>query len=131
MSPPRDLPPASLAVIRLAILATVLVFGAAAWWVHRAPGHVPDPAPDADMLRFAGLGLWALATAGVLLVRKRWTHAPQPEQARLSIVGWALGEVPALWGAAYYFLTGDPLRYHTGVLFLVLSFLLFPVHGRR
>ena len=131
MSPPREVSPASLAVVRLAILAAVLFFGAAAWWVHRTPGRVPDPAPDVDVLRLAGLALWVLAASGVLVVRGRWLRATGPERARLSIVGWALGEIPALWGAAYYFLTGDALRYLTGVLFLALVFLLFPVPGRR
>ena len=46
------------------------------------------------------------------------------------IVGWALGEVPAVWGGIHYLLTGDPQRYFTGLMFLVMAFLLLPVRAR-
>ncbi len=126
----RPAPPATLAVIRLGILGGVLAFGGVAWHLTRQPGWSPATV-DRDVFFYAGLGVWAAATAGLLLLRSRWQRETDPaRRTPLMIVGWALGEVPAVWGGIYYLLTGDPQRYFTGLMFLVMAFLLLPVRAR-
>lgn len=128
--PPSTPPPASvpvLAVIRGAILAGILVFGGVAWFLHRDAGWRPAPGLDPELLRWVGLAVWGVAALGVLVVRARWSGVEPGRRASLAITGWALGEMAALWGAVYYLLTDDPGRYFTGVIFLLLTFYLFPV----
>ncbi|HEV2146219.1 MAG TPA: hypothetical protein VGR37_02250 [Longimicrobiaceae bacterium] len=123
--------PAALALVRLAILTAVLGFGAVVWYLQRQPGWAPS-AVDRDTLSYVSLAVWVLAGGGVLLVRSLQRRQADPGRARpLLVAGWALGEVTALWGGVYYLLTGDPQRYFTGLIFLALVFLMFPVPGRR
>lgn len=125
---PRPASPATLGVVRLGILLGVLAFGGVVWHLQRQPDWAPAGGLDRDLLFYAALGIWTVAAAGVTLVRARWRREPDPgRRTTLLIVGWALGELPAIWGAVYYLLTGDPQRYFTGLMFLVVSFLLLPV----
>lgn len=126
----RPTPPATLAVIRLGILGGVLAFGGVVWHLTRQPGWSPASV-NRDAFFYAGLGVWAAATAGLLLLRNRWQRETDPaRRTPLMIVGWALGEVPAVWGGIWYLLTGDPQRYLTGLMFLAMAFLLLPVRAR-
>jgi len=129
--PGRETPPRTLATIRIAILLGVLAFGAVTWIVHRRAGWTPIPDARADALRRAGMGVWALALAGCGLLRLRWTRVEDARtRAQVGIIGWAMGEIPALWGGMYYLLTGTVSWYAAGLLFLLLTFRLFPLPGR-
>lgn len=127
--PSRPASPAALGVVRLGILGGVLAFGAVAWYITHQPGWSPRPV-DRDPFFYAALAIWAVATAGLLLLRRRWQRETDPaRRTPLLFVGWALGEVPAVWGGIFYLLTGEPQRYLTGLLFLVMAFLLLPVRA--
>ena len=126
----RPASPATLGIIRLGMLGGMLAFGAVAWYLTRQPGWTPASI-DRGPFFYASLGIWTLTTAGLLLIRSRWQRETDPaRRTPLMIVGWALGEMPAVWGGIYYLLTGDPQRYVTGLLFLVMAFLLLPVRAR-
>jgi hypothetical protein len=126
----RPASPATLAIIRLGILGGVLAFGGVVWYLQRQPGWSPASV-DRDAFFYAGLGILAVSTAGLLLLRSRWQRETDPaRRTPLMIVGWALGEVPAIFGGVQYLLTGDPQRYFTGLMFLVMAFLLLPVRAR-
>jgi hypothetical protein len=43
-----------------------------------------------------------------------------------SIGAWALGEMVALLGGVVWMITGSPAWYFPGLVFLVLTFLVFP-----
>ena len=127
----RPASPATLAVVRLAILGGVLAFGGVVLYLTRQPDWRPAPAAESALFTYAGLGVWVVATAGLLLLRRAWQREADPaRRTPLMIVGWALGEVPAMWGGVYYLLTGEPQRYFTGLMFLVMAFLLLPVRAR-
>lgn len=133
MTPPTPgaTPPRTLAIIRIAILLGVLAFGAITWFLHRRPGWTPIPAQQADALRRTGMVVWAVGLAGISLLRLRWTRTEEPRaRAQTGIVGWAMAEVPALWGGVYYMLTGSVAWYAAGLLFLLLVFRLFPIPRR-
>ena len=128
-APSRDM--AKLGVIRVAMLAGVLSFGAIAWFVRRQ-GPVEAPtAVDPAMLRIAGSVIWGLAILGILglflALRNRETPA---RRSSFSIIGWALGEAVALFGGVYLFLTGDAQWFLAGLTALLLSFFIFPLRRR-
>ena len=127
----RPASPATLAVVRLAILGGVLAFGGVVAYLTRRPDWRPSPGADGGLFSYAGLGVWIVATVGLLLLRRAWQRETDPaRRTPLMIVGWALGEVPAIWGGIVFLLTGDPQRFFTGVLFLVMAFLLLPLRAR-
>jgi hypothetical protein len=129
-APPPGRPPvtpAQLALIRIALLTGVLTFGAVTWFLHRGGGWTPaDPARVRVLLRTPGLILWALVIAAVAFLRVRWSRlADDSARAATSIIAWAAAESVALFGAAYYLLSGDPRWYTAGLFLLLVSFMLF------
>lgn len=127
----RPASPATLGIVRLAMLGGMLVFGGVAWYLTHQPGWRPSLPPGRDAFFFASLGIWAVVAAGLLLLRIRVRREADPRRRTpLLLVGWALGEMPAVWGGIYFLLTGDPQRYVTGLLFLVMAFLLLPLRAR-
>ena len=132
---PADVPPPSpvaLAVIRLALLLGVLAFGAATTFLVRRGGLRPSPADTLELLRTVGIVLWIVAIAGVVLLRVRGTRlAGRAGPATAAIIGWAIGEAVAIFGGVHYFLSGQPVWYLNGVLFLVATFVVFPLRRSR
>lgn len=119
---------AALAVIRLALLLGVLTFGAMTTFILRR-GDPRPPAGDAlDTLRIVGIVLWAIAVLAVAFLRLRGTRiAGRMGSATPAILGWTVGEAVAIFGGVYYFLSGRPSWYLNGVLFLVATFVIFPL----
>ena len=121
---------ARLAAIRMAILLGVLAFGAVAWYQRRSPDWVA-PAVATRPLRYAGMAAWLIAIVGIIGLRLRFAReAEQASDARISIVAWAFAELPAVFGAVFYYLTGDLTLFAAGVGALMIAFLLFPVGPR-
>jgi hypothetical protein len=126
----RQPSPAQLALVRIAMLAGVLAFGGVTWVLRR--GAPPAVIPTPRALDYARLGVWGITIAVVLVVRMRLDRITDPaRRATLSIVGWAAGELSALFGAVHYFLTGDPRWYLIGILLLLVAFLLIPLRRTR
>jgi hypothetical protein len=126
--PSRDA--AVLAMTRLAILFAVLALGAAGWLRHRGAAAM-DPR-DFRMLGHMVTGAWVFSAVAVLILRLRWQRATgAAEKRRLSILAWALGEVPAVAGGLSLWVTGDPRRYFAGLIWLLFTFLLFSTPARR
>ena len=124
--------PAALAVIRLALLLGVLAFGAATTFLVRRGGLRPSPADTLETLRTVGIVLWIIAIAAVVFLRLRGTRlAGRAGPAAAAIIGWAIGEAVALFGGVHYFLSGRPSWYLNGVLFLVATFVVFPLRRTR
>lgn len=130
--PVRSSKPAIRAVtplytIRLAMLGGVLLFGAVCFMLQRTPDWSPSPEVDIAALRLVARVLWAAAVVGVVgLVLRARTVTRASQASTLGILGWALGEMVALYGGVVYFLTGLATWYVGGVVFLALTFLLLP-----
>ena len=92
--------PGALRVIRVALLAGVVIFGTVVFYLTRE-GPVSDvPAETARYLSFVLTGLTAASLAALLVVRSvRENTADREKKSSLTVVGWALGEAPALLGA--------------------------------
>ena len=120
-----------LVAIRMSILLAVLLFGAVAWYQRRQPEWVQPEGIRMRPLRLTGMVIWGVAVAA--LIGMRLTFARDVESGmriRISIIAWALAELPALFGAVFYYLTGDITLFVAGVGALVVSFVLYPVARR-
>jgi hypothetical protein len=111
--------------IRFAMLTGVLVFGGVVFFARRSGTAPGMPEESQRMLLLMGRFLWVAAIAGCVFVYQAAGRARAGRASQLHIVGWALGESVALFGAVVWFLTGTPAWYVPGLTFLVLSFLVF------
>lgn len=119
--------PATLAIIRIAMGMGVLMFGAMAYFTSQARATAGPP-PQA--LTWAAWGVFG--TALVVLAAWRLLRAEQVERGDSTtlIVGWAIGEAPALFGAAYLIMTGVPTLLLVGLVIYSATMLLFPLPRR-
>lgn len=123
---------AKLAAIRMAILLAVLMFGAVAYYQRTSPDWTPPDGVQMRPLRFAGMAAWGIAIAGIIGLRLKFAReADEGSNPRISIMAWALAELPALFGAVFFYLTGDITLFAAGVGALMVAFLLFPVAKRN
>lgn len=124
--------PSALPMIRIALLTGVLAFGAVTWWMQRQSGWTPPNPNAAAALRPIGLALWGLAIAGVVVMWVVMGRARDEVRRRsLTPAAWAMGEVPALFGAVLWFLTGDAMSFLMGLAWMLGVFVLFPATPRR
>lgn len=115
---------AQLAIIRLAMGSGVLAFGGMAWFVSQS--RAADAAPPLQELTYAAWGVWGLALTALAVWRFIRQEQIEKGDATSLIIGWALGEVPALFGAAYLLVTGVPTLLLVGLVIFAASALLFP-----
>lgn len=112
-------------LIRMAMLTGVLMFGGIVFFLRRS-GGAPGIAPEQAMA-FVWLGrvLWGMAVAGCLVVFQLLQRQAGRKGPPLHIVAWALGEMVALYGGVVWLLAGTPAWYLPGLVYLVLTFLVF------
>ena len=121
------LTPVTLRLVRYAMLAMLLGFGALAYYqsTHRVP--VPgEEGPDLSMLRWVGLGLCAATIVGVAIVRQLRERADEAGRPTYGLIGSALAEGSALFGAVYMILGGDLLIYTFGLVLVLATWTLLP-----
>lgn len=119
-----------LAFIRAAIALPVVAF-AVAVYLLQSRGQPSNPAVG-GAFDYAVIGISVVSLLTLFFVRKLYTAAPNRSQrASFAIVGWAVGEAPALFGVVAFFVAGDPLRMAPGLALLVISLLLFPIPADR
>ena len=123
--------PAQLAIIRIAMLLGVLLFGAVAWMRHRH-GIDADTTADPSILRLVGGAILVISIASIIVIRTRLDSAREAGmRVTLATLGWASGEMAGVFGAAYWFLVGDPRLFFVGLVVLLASFMLIPVRPER
>jgi hypothetical protein len=119
-------PPVEL--IRLALIAGVLMFGAVVLFVHRQPSWKPGTLPPAIGYALMAYAIVAVSIAAAM--RGRVLREPeQQRRASLLLVGWAVGEAAALFGGAIFFVTGQSHWYLLGLLAMAIAFVLLPTRG--
>lgn len=114
-----------LRVVRLALLLSVLGFGAVVWYLRRA-GYFTDTTVSPNVLVVTGRVIWggALVACVFLFLRTRRVEIGPPGSA--TIAPWAIGETTALFGGIVYLLTGVFTWYLMGVFFFGLTLFAFP-----
>ena len=120
--------PQPVQLIRLALIAGVLMFGAVTLFVHRQPGWKPGTLPSAIGYALLAYAIVALSIARAM--RGRVLREPDPQRrASLLIIGWAVGEGAALSGAVIFFVTGQGQWYLLGLLAMLGVFAFLPIRG--
>ncbi|HSJ64418.1 MAG TPA: hypothetical protein VK922_11050 [Gemmatimonadaceae bacterium] len=128
---PSAAPPTStLAVIRIALLVGVLMFGAVTYMVQRGDTWQAAGPDLLDTLRVALLATWVVAVVLLLVLRARLTRLTEVAGRSVLIIAWAVGEGAALFGGVYYFLSGNPEWFIIGLFVMLASFILFPIRRR-
>jgi hypothetical protein len=124
----RSPPPASsLAVVRIALLVGVLMFGAVTYYVQRGVSWEPA-APDVlNTLHTVMLAVLVLAVVLLLVLRSRLGRRSLAGERTMLVMAWAIGESAALFGGVYYFLSGNAQWFIIGLFVMLASFILFPI----
>jgi multisubunit Na+/H+ antiporter MnhF subunit len=117
-------------LIRFAMLIGVLLFGGTVYFL-RQRGDMPTIGPEQTATLALGAKiLWGLAIALCVVLFARRLSSPT-RVTTISIVAWAVGEGLALFGAVFWMQTGSSEWYYPGLIFLVLTFVAFPVQPSR
>ncbi|MFQ5571861.1 MAG: hypothetical protein ACE5G0_19455 [Rhodothermales bacterium] len=126
----QQLTPQTLNLVRFALLTGILLFGVIAWFMTSGEtGFTANP-EVAFLMRLAFIGVFAVAAVGMALMRRQVQRAGTfAKKAQRSLVGYALAEGVALYGAIYLFITGSALLFLVGLLVFLVAFLMFPVPG--
>ena len=119
----------ALALIRIALLVGVLVFGAIIWCLQRSGWE--SSGVDPRGLRIAGQAVWGLMTLGTLGLFLAAGRASPERRAAFSVVAWALGEATAIYGGLFWIMLGDRQWYLYGVACLLLTYFIFPIRNTR
>src|SRR5581483_11300016 len=108
---PTRAPAAPLSMIRLALVAGVLLFGATIAILQRTvPPHAA--APNLDVIGYAQGAMAVMSVVVAMVLRGR--VAAEPDAARragLLIIAWAVGESSGLFGGVVVFLGGAWMSY--------------------
>src|SRR5690606_12278918 len=120
-------PPSALAVVRIALLAGVLTFGAVVYFLQRGEDWRPADLESLSGLRIAMLAVWTGAAVLLIILRLRLTALTDTAGRTMLIVAWATGEGAALSGGLYHMLSGDLQWFIIGLFSMLASFILFPI----
>lgn len=126
------MPYRNLFIIRTALMTGVFLFAAVAFFGPRF-GLLPeqDLNPMIGQLRYALWGAMAVAMVAALVLRSRVESARPEQQGTLLIIGWALGEMAALFGGAMYMAGGGSTLLSLGLLTFVFTLVLLPIPRPR
>lgn len=119
----------TLALIRIALLVGVLVFGGIVWYLQRSNDLTYSVDPRG--LRVAGQAVWGLMTLGTLGLFLAAGRATPERRATFSVIAWALGEATAIYGGLFWMMLGDSQWYLYGVACLLLTYFIFPIRNTR
>lgn len=119
------LTPPVLRLMRYAMLALLLLFGTFTY--YQSQSRTPeDGAADLSMLRWVGYGLCVVAIVGMAVLRQVRERAEGPAVSTLGLVGSALAEAAALFGAIYMLLGGDISIYALGLVLFLATWTVLP-----
>lgn len=116
----------AMKLIRLALIAGVVMFGAVILFVHRQPSWKPGTLPPAIGYALLVYAIVALAIARV--VRGRILSEGNPaHRASLLMNGWAVAEGAGLLGGVIFFVTGQGQWYLIGLVAMLCAFAMLPL----
>ena len=108
-------------LIRFALIAGVVLFGATIVFVHSQPSWKAAALPSGVGNAQAAVAVIAVLFAIALRGRVMRAADPQRRDALL-LTGWAVGEGAALFGGAIFLLTGHSQWYFLGLLSMAATF---------
>ena len=117
----------TLRIVRFAMLTMLLLFVSVTHFVQRsAPNDAAASATDLSALRWVGFGLCVAAIVAMAVLRGVRQRAPVEARGTYGLIGSAVGEGAALFGAVYNFLGGDLVVFALGLLVFLLSWGILP-----
>jgi hypothetical protein len=117
-----------LLLIRTALLAGLLLFGAATWYMQRGRAIVPLAPERAQLFGYTFIALAIAALGGLFFVRSRLEKGVQATAAvQQYMTGYAMAEGTALFGGVTWYLGGSQNWYVAGVLLMVTAFQILPI----
>ncbi len=118
--------PVVVPILRIAMLLGAALLGGVVGIVRSQSGATGAP-EIARALTLAGRGVLGVALVACLFLAVRVRSERDPAHVlTLSIIGWALAEAVAIFGAVYWYLLGTSQWYFAGLGFLALVLLLLP-----
>jgi len=119
-----------LTIVRFAMLSGVLGFGAVAYVLARSSAQ-PEAAPATlRAMQSAGFALIAVSAGATFVLRSRLGETTdEAKQRTMCIVGYALGEAPALLGGVVWILGGGPLLYAMALVVFILAIVVLAPRG--
>ena len=120
------LTPATLKIVRYAMLVMLLMFGAFGYYqsTHRVPD--PESMTNLPMLQYVGIGLCVMAIVGIAVLRQVRERTPEPGRPTLGLIGSALAEGAALFGCVYMVLGGAITVYAVALVIFLATWSLLP-----
>jgi hypothetical protein len=119
------MPAPVLRLVRYAMLAMLVLFGAVAY----TQGSQRDPADspsDLGSIRLLGFVMCGVALAGTLVLRGVRARAPLERRTTFSLVGSALAEGSALLGAVYMLMGGEATVFALGLVMFLATWTMLP-----
>ncbi len=124
-------PPSQLSIVRVGLLAGVLMFGGVTWVLHQQGSLTMAPPDTAAVLTTIAMVITAVSLLAVLVIRVFLVPGvPKGQHGSITIIAWAIGETPALFGAVHYFMTGEPRWFIVGLTVMLVAFFAMPVPKR-
>jgi FtsH-binding integral membrane protein len=123
-SAPTQMKPQALKIVRFAMFVFLLVFGALGY--IQGSKRVETNPDQLQTMRWVGYGFCVAITFAVAFVRGMRAKAPPEGRTTLSLVGSALGEAAALFGAVIMLTGGEPWIYAVGLLLFFLTWAILP-----
>ena len=122
---PTPMKPEVLKLLRYVMLTGILLFGGVAYWqgTHR---ELPPDAGQLAAMQWPGYLLCLMAIAGMVYFRRVRARVEPAARATYSLIGTAMAEGAALYGAVYIFLGGGPLIFAFGVLIFLVTWAALP-----
>lgn len=121
---PTQMKPQVLKTVRYAMFTLLLVFGATAYTLgSRRPETNPE---QLQTMRWVGYAFCAAMTFAIGFVRGLRAKTPPEGRTTLSLVGSALGEGAALFGAVIMFTGGEPWIYAFGLALFLATWAVLP-----
>jgi len=124
-------PAAALFRIRIAMITGVVVFSVTLFTLKRN-GMLTATSPPEQLanLRIATLVAAVVAVAGLVALRNRIASAPPERRSALTILAWAFGEFAALFGLAFYMVSGAEGAAAPGLIAFAIAMIFFPAAAR-
>jgi FtsH-binding integral membrane protein len=113
---PNQMTQMKLRIIRYAMLAFILGFGGFAYWTSTHRTEAPNPETNIAMIRWLGFGMLVAAVFAVVFFRSMRAKAEGAQRLTWSLIGSAMAEGTALFGAVIMFLGGDIWVYALALL---------------
>jgi hypothetical protein len=126
------MPYRNLFIIRTALMTGVFLFAGVAYFGPRFGMAMDTQFPAAvEQFRYVLWGFVAIAVAAALLLRSKVETAAPEKQAQFLIIGWAVGEAAALFGAVQYMTGAGIASLGLGLMSFVFTLVMLPIPRPR